>query len=101
MKIDYTRNIYDDAYNEVLSFYKNQIGLPHIPLISRAEFKANYNFYIFDLRYQPEHISAQPMKVFFEFANAPAAGISAHALVLKKTLISISSDGRKMTDLVN
>ena len=101
MKIDYTRNIYDDAYNEVLSFYKNQIGLPHIPLISRAEFKANYNFYIFDLRYQPEHISAQPMKVFFEFANAPGAGISAHALVLKKTLISISSDGRKMLDLVN
>ena len=70
-------------------------------LISRADFKANYNFYIFDLRYQPEHISAQPMKVFFEFANAPAAGISAHALVLKKTLISISSDGRKMLDLVN
>ena len=40
------------------------------------------------------------MEVVFELANAPAAGISAHALVLKKTLISISSDG-KMLDLVN
>ena len=101
MKIDYTRNIYDNAYNEVLNFYKNQIGLPHIPLITRTEFKTSYKFYIFGLRYQPEHISAQPMKDFIEFGTAPGAGISAHALVLKKTLISISSDGRKMIDLVN
>ena len=59
-----------------------------------------YNIYAFDIRYQKNFENAQPVKVEFKFSENIPAGIYGYALVLTNKLISISSDGQRMFDLV-
>ena len=58
-----------------------------------------YNIYVFDIRYQKNFESAQPIKVEFKFDGVVPAGTYGYALVLTNKLISISSDGQRMFDL--
>ena len=58
-----------------------------------------YNLYVFDIRYQKNFESAQPIKVEFKFSGVVPAGINGYALVLTNRLISISSDSQRMFDL--
>ena len=58
-----------------------------------------YNIYAFDIRYQENFESSQPIKVEFKFDGVVPAGIYGYALVLTNRLISISSDGQRMFDL--
>ena len=58
-----------------------------------------YNIYAFDIRYQKNYESSQPIKVEFKFDGVVPAGIYGYALVLANILISISSDGQRMFDL--
>ena len=76
------------------------------PYISDNDFRSStdgnnigYNLYVFDVRYQKNFESAQPIKVEFEFAGVVPAGIYDYALVLTKRLISISSDGQRDFDI--
>ena len=55
--------------------------------------------YAFDIRYQKNFESSQPIKVDFKFHGVVPAGIYGYALVLTNKLISISSDGHRMFDL--
>ena len=41
-----------------------------------------YNLYIFDIRYQKNFESAQPIKIEFKFGGVVPAGIYGYALVL-------------------
>ena len=59
-----------------------------------------YNFYVFDIGCLKNFESAQPIEVEFKFDRIVPAGICGYALVLKNTLISISSDGQRHFDLV-
>ena len=61
---------------------------------------SGYNIYAFDIRYQKTFENAQPVKVELKFSENVAAGIYGYALVLTNKLISISSDGQRMFDLV-
>ena len=77
------------------------------PYISEDDFRSSnegnnigYNIYAFDIRYQKNFENAQPVKVEFNFSENNAAGIYGYALVLRNKLISISSDGQRMFDLV-
>ena len=77
------------------------------PYISEDDFRSSnegnnivYNIYAFDIRYQKNFENAQPVKVEFKFSENVAAGIYRYALVLTNKLISISSDGQRMFDLV-
>ena len=77
------------------------------PYISQDDFRSSnegnnigYNIYAFDIRYQKNFENAQPVKVEFKFSENIPAGIYAYALVLTNKLISISSDGQRMFDLV-
>ena len=77
------------------------------PYISEDDFRSSnegknigYNIYAFDIRYQKNFETAQPVKVEFKFSENIAAGIYGYALVLTNKLISISSDGQRMFDLV-
>ena len=101
MTLNYARNDYDDAYNEVQNFYYNNVSSIQEPGISRRDFKEHYNFYIFDLRYQKEHISAQQLQLQFKFSAAPGAGFVARALVLTRRILSVSTDGRTMIDIIS
>ena len=76
------------------------------PYISDADFRSSnndnnigYNIYVFDIRYQKNFESSQPIKVEFKFDGVIPAGIYGYALVLTNKLISISSDGQRMFDL--
>ena len=59
-----------------------------------------YIIHAFDIRYQKIFESAQPLKVEFNFSENIPAGMYGYALVLRNKLISISSDGQRMFDLV-
>ena len=73
------------------------------PYISDKDFRSNndgnnigYKLYVFDIRYQKNVESAQPIKVEFKFSGNVDAGIYGYALVLTNRLVSISSDGQRM-----
>ena len=59
-----------------------------------------YNLCVFDIRYQKNFESAQPIEVEFKFDGVIPAGIYGYALVLTKKIISISSDGQRHSDLI-
>ena len=78
------------------------------PYISEHDFRSSndgnnigFNIYAcaFDIRYQKNFESSQPIKVEFKFDGVIPAGIYGYALVLTNRLISISSDGQRMFDL--
>ena len=59
-----------------------------------------YKIYAFYIRYQKNFENAQPVKVEFKFSENIPGGIYGYVLVLTNKLISISSDGQRMFDLV-
>ena len=59
-----------------------------------------YNLYVFDIRYQKNFESAQPIKVEFSFSEDAPVGIYGYALVMTNNLMSISSDCQRMFDLI-
>ena len=76
------------------------------PYISEHDFRSSnvdndigYNIYAFNIRYQKNFESSQPIKVEFKLDGVIPAGIYGYALVLTNKLISISSDGQRMFDL--
>ena len=65
------------------------------------KFRTNYNFYVFDLSKQKDHIASQPIRLEFKFNDIiDVADYIAYALVLTPKLISISSDGQRHFDLI-
>ena len=77
------------------------------PYISEHDFRSSndgnnigYTLYVFDIRYQKNFESAQPIKVEYKFSENVPAGIYGYALVLTNKLISLSSDGQRHFDLI-
>ena len=78
-----------------------------IPYITEDDLKSSnegnyigYNIYAFDIRYQKNFENAQPVKVELKFSETFPNGIYGYGLVLTNKLISISSDGQRVFDLV-
>ena len=74
--------------------------------ISEQDFRSSnddndigYNIYAFDIRYQKNFESSQPIKVEYKIDGVVPAGIYGYALVLTNRLIGISSDGQRVFDL--
>ena len=68
----------------------------------RSSSKANdvgYNIHAFDIGYQKNCESAQPVKIEFKFSENIPAGIYGYALVLTNRLRNMSSDGQRMFDV--
>ena len=102
IECDYERDKYDQAYSEIENFYllKSETNLLN-PFIDLHIFRTNYNFYVFDLSKQKDHIGSQPIRLEFKFnAAIDVADYIAYALVLTPKLISISSDGQRHFDLL-
>ena len=105
-------NYDDDDYSQVYGLIKEAfraLTKDDIlkPYISEYDFRSSnngndigYNIYAFDIRYQKNFENAQPVKVEFKFSENIDAGIYGYALVLTNRLVSISSDGQRMFDLV-
>ena len=102
MNINYGTNNYNEAFKEIVCFNKDYNGLPHNikPYINHRTFKSNYRIYVFDTRYQRDHIGPQPIQLNFKF-SAAVADVICHALVLTRKVISVNSDGNKMVDIIS
>ena len=102
MNINYGTNNYNEAFKEIVSFNEDYNGLPHNikPYINHRTFKSNYRIYVFDTRYQRDHIGPQPIQLNFKF-SAAVADVICHALVLTRKVISVNSDGNKMVDIIS
>ena len=104
MQIDYSRNKYIDAYNEVVKFYKHALCREGSPKITFNEFRDNYSLYVVDITAQQDHIAAQTIQLDFKFrAGEDIVGQNylAIALILTKRVIQISSDGKTQFDIVS
>ena len=105
--LNYNVDDYSQGYGQI----KEAFGAPTKdnilqPYISEHDFRSSnndnnigYNIYAFDIRYQKNLESSQPIKVEFIFDGVIPAGIYGYALVLTNKLISIGSDGQRMFDL--
>ena len=102
-QIDFNRNKYNEVYNEVRRFYKDYIKGEGAPSISFKDFKEIYNLYVFDLRAQKDNPSAQPIRLNFKFrtgVDVVANNYQAIALVFTQKIISVSSDGVRIFDVI-
>ena len=102
MNNNYGTNNYNEAFKEIANFNKDYIGLPHNikPYINQGTFKSSYRLYVFDTRYQNDHIGPQPIQLNFKF-SAAVADVICLALLLTKKFISVNSDGNKMVDIIS
>ena len=82
--------------NDILQQYISDKGL----LSSNNANDIGYNLFVFDITYQKNLLSAQPIKVGLKFSENIPAGIYSYALVLTHKLVSISSDGQRHIDLI-
>ena len=105
--LNYNDENYSQGYGQIKEAFraltKDNILQPYI---SDHDFKSSndgvnigYNIYASDIRYQKNFENSQPIKVEFKFDGVIPAGIYGYALVLTNKLISISSDGQRMSDL--
>ena len=62
MNINYGTNNYTEVFKGIVNFNKDFKGLPHTikPYINHRTFKRIYKIYVFDTRYQNDHIGPQP-----------------------------------------
>ena len=102
MNINYGTNNYIEAFKEIVSFNKDYSGFLHNikPYINRRSFKSSYRIYVYDTRYQNDHIGPQSRQLNFKF-SAAIADVICHALVLTRKVISVNSDGNKMVDIIS
>ena len=65
MNIIYGTNNYIEAFKEIVNFNKDYNGLPHNikPYINHRTFKSSYRIYVFDTRFQNDHIGPQPIQL--------------------------------------
>ena len=59
-----------------------------------------YTLYAFGKRYQKNLEAVQPVKVEFKISDDAPAGIKGYALVLANKLVSVSSNGQRLFDLI-
>ena len=105
--LNYNDDDYSQGYGENKEAFKALTKDDLLqPYISDADFRSSnngdnigYNIYVFDIRYQKNFESSQPIEIEFKFDEVLPAGIYGYALVLTNKLISISSDGQRMFDL--
>ena len=106
--LNYDDDDYSQGYGQIKEAFKALTKDDILqPYINEDDFRSSnegnnigYNIYAFDIRYQKNFENAQPVKVEFKFSENIPAGIYGYALVLTNKLISISSDGQRMFDLV-
>ena len=102
MIINYGTNNYNEAFKKIVDFNKDYNGLPHNikPYINHRSFKSSYGIYVFDTRYQIDHIGPKPKQLNFKYSVA-VADVICNALVLSRKIISVNSDGKTMVDMIS
>ena len=107
ISLNYNDDDYSQGYGQIKEAFKSLTKDNLLqPYISDNDCRSSndgdnigYNMYAFDIRYQKNFESSQPIKVEFKFDGVVPAGKYGYALVLTNRLISIGSDVQKMFDL--
>ena len=105
--LNYNDDDYSQGYGQIKEAFKALTKDDILQsYISEDDFRSSndgdnigYNIHCFDIRYQKNFESSQPIKVEFKFDGVVPDGIYGYALVLTNKIISISSDGQRMFDL--
>ena len=105
--LNYNDDAYSQGYGLIKQAFKDLTEDDNLePYISDNDFRSSkdvhtigYNLYVFDIRYQKNFESAQPIKKEFKFDGVVPGGIYGYSLVSTNKLRSISSDGQRMFDL--
>ena len=105
--LNYNDDDYSQGYGQIKEDFKALTKDDILqPYISEDDFRSSndgndigYDIYAFDIRYQKNFESSQPIKVEFKFDGVVPVGINGYALVLTNKLLSISIDGQRMFDL--
>ena len=106
--LNYDDDDYSQGYGQIKEAFKALTKDDILqPYITEDDFRSSnegnnigYNIYAFDIRFQKNFENAQPIKIEFKFSENINAGIYGYALVLTNKLISITSDGQRMFDLI-
>ena len=106
--LNYADDDYSEGYEQIKKAFRVLTKDDMLqPYISDHDFSSlndgksiGYNLYVFDIRYQNNFESAQPINVEFRFSEDVPAGIYGYALVSTNKLISIRSDGQQMFYLI-
>ena len=105
--LNYDDDVYCRGYSQIKEAFRalTKDGILQL-YISDHDFRSSndandfgYDLCAFDMRYQKNFGSAQPIKVEFKFDGVIPAGIYGYDLVLTNKLVSISSDGQRHFDL--
>ena len=107
ISLNYNDDDYSQGYEQIKEAFKaltkdkllQQYISEHDFRSSNDDNDIGYNIYAFDIRYQKDFESSQPINVEFKFDGVIPAGIYGYALALTNRLITISSDGQRMFDL--
>ena len=106
--LNYDDDDYSQGYGQIKEAFK-ALTKDNIlqPYRSEDDFRSDnngnsigYNIHVFDIRYQKDYQSGQSVKIEFKLDNIVPAGVYGYAQVLTNRLVSISSDGQRMLDLV-
>ena len=106
--LNYDDDDYSQGYGQIKEAFKALTKDDILqPYISEDDFRSDnngnnisYNIHVFDIRYQKDYQSGQSVKVEYKLDKIVPAGVYGYALVLTNRLVSISSDGQRMLDLV-
>ena len=105
--LNYDDDDYSQGYGQIKEVFK-ALTKDNIlqPYISENDFRSDnngnnigYNIHVFDIRYQKNYQSGQSVKIEIKLDKIVPAGVYGYALVSNR-LVSISSDGDRMLDLV-
>ena len=106
--LKYDDDDYSQGYGQIKEAFK-AVTKDNIiqPYISENNFRSDnngnnigYNIHVFDIRYQKNYQFGQSVKVEFKLDKIVPSGVYGYALVLTNRLVTISSDGQRMLDLV-
>ena len=106
--LNYDDDDYSQGYGQIKEAFTSLVKDDSLTLyITYNDFRSSndgnnigYNLYVFDVRYQKNLESAQPVKVEIKYSENVPAGIYGYALVLTNILVSIGSDGQRHLDLI-
>ena len=98
---------YSSGYHQIREAFRALVKDDVLqPFISEKDFRSSNdgddigcNIHVFDMRYQKNFQSAQPIKVEFKLDGVVPADIYGYALVVTNRLTSVSSDGQRHFDI--
>jgi hypothetical protein len=102
LKIDFPNNKISKVYEMFANFQKEYYGFDRVVTgnqLTVLEFKELYPIFVFDIRKQSERLKETVTDITLkcEFAENPAAGTMAYALVLSDRMMRLQSDGNKFS----